>query len=246
MKIKILLLVALLLSFSGIAVAQVVKITPKKTIYKRNAKKVPDYKRTMTITRPKVSGLSAALSKKVENAVSYESVFNFFNLKKELNETFWLDEANFETEYNRRGALAMALTIDGSAAYQSFYARRVVVDLKTGKRVKAADVFIAPKTERLIKLLDDALQKKMRQATAEAAKESASDAADLTELLADKKFSAEYLEFFSINDKGVKFYYDYGFPHLALALEPNNEFFLSYAELKPFIKPDGLLARFVR
>ena len=245
MKIKILFTVAFLLIFTCACFSQIVKITPIKTVYKRTAKEVPDYKRTMKINRPRVSGLSAALNRKIENAVSFESVFDF-KLKEELNENFWLDEAGFDVEYNRNGILAMALTMDGSAAYPSLYIKRVAVDLKTGVRVKAADVFAAGKTNGLVKKLDGVLQKTMKQAIGEATKESADDAKDLKEMLAGKKFSAEYLENFSVGDKGVKFYYDYGFPHVALALEPNNEFFLSYAELKPFIKRDGLLARFVK
>ena len=51
---------------------------------------------------------------------------------------------------------------------------------------------------------------------------------------------------FPISDEGVTFYYDYGFPHVIQALAPDGQYFFKWAELKPFIKPDGLLARFVR
>ena len=36
------------------------------------------------------------------------------------------------------------------------------------------------------------------------------------------------------------------YAHVAQALEPPGEFFSSYRELKPFIRTDGLLARFIR
>jgi hypothetical protein len=49
MKIKILLSAAILLSFSLVCFAQTVKIAPKKTIYKRNATGVPDFKKTFTV-----------------------------------------------------------------------------------------------------------------------------------------------------------------------------------------------------
>jgi len=45
---------------------------------------------------------------------------------------------------------------------------------------------------------------------------------------------------------GVAFFYDYGFPNVLKALEPEGELRLSWAEVKPFIKKDGLLTRFVR
>ena len=245
MKIKILLFVTLLLSFSCICFAQTVKITPKKIIYKRTARDVPDYKRTFAMTYPKVSGLSAALNKKIENALSYERVFGF-KLKEEITEVTWLENADFETEYNRNGILGIALLLDGSAAYPSLYIKHVVVDTKTGLQVKAADVFISGKTNQLVKLLDNELQKTMKQAIAEAGKQNAEDGKELTEILGERKFVAEELTHFSVSNRGVTFYYDYGFPHVARALEPNSEFFLPFAKLREFIKRDGSLGRFVR
>jgi len=245
MKIKILLSAVVLLSFSAIVLSQTVKVTPKKTVYKRTVKDVPDYKKTFTIIHPKVSGLSAALNKKIENTISYERVFDF-KLKEELTEIYWLENASFKTEYNRNGILGIALTFDGSGAYPSIYTKHVVVDVKTGTQVKATDVFASNRILGLAMMLDKLLQQTMQTAIAEAKKENSEDGATLTEMLAEKHFTAEELNHFSVGDKGVTFYYDYGFPHVALALEPNGEFLIGYAELKPFIKPGGLLAKFNR
>jgi len=245
MKIKISFCAFLILTFVCVNYAQIVKITPKKIVYKRTAKDAREYKKTFTVTYPKVSGLNAALNKKIENAISYERVFDF-KLKEEIAEIFWLEHADFKTEYNRSGVLVVALTMDGSGAYPSIYTKHVVVDTKTGLQVKSADVFIAGKTNRLVKMLDGELQKTMRQAIAEAGKQNAEDGKELTEILGERKFVAEELNHFSVNNRGVTFYYDYGFPHVALALEPNGEFFLPFSKLREFIKRDGLLGRFVR
>ena len=245
MKIKNLLFVVLLLSFSSICFTQTVKITPKKIVYKRTAKDVPDYKKTFAVIYPKVSGLSAALNKKIENAISYERVFDF-KLKEEINEIFWLENADFKTEYNRSGILGIELMMDGSGAYPSLYIKHVVVDTKTGLQVKAADIFISGKINRLVRVLDNKLQKTMKQAIAAAGKQIAEDGKELSKILGERKFLAEELNHFSVNARGVTFYYNYGFPHVAKALEPNGEFFVRYADLKPFIKRDGLLAKFVR
>ena len=59
-------------------------------------------------------------------------------------------------------------------------------------------------------------------------------------------FTAENLEEFAVGDKGVTFIYDYGFPHVIFALQPEGRYFFGWAELKPFIRRDGLLAKFVR
>ena len=64
--------------------------------------------------------------------------------------------------------------------------------------------------------------------------------------LFDADLDKEDLDQFSLSDKGVTFIYDYGFPHAIEALQPDGRFFLSWAKLRPFIKRDGLLARFIR
>ncbi len=245
MKIKFLLSAALILSLSAMTFAQAVKITPKKITYKRTVENVPDYKKTLTIIYPKVSGLSATLNKKIEHAISYERVFDF-KLEEELTEIHWLENADFTTDYNRNGILGIALTMDGSAAYPSTYTKHVVVDVKTGTQVKATEIFAANRILGLAMMLDKRLQETMQSAIAEADKLNAEDSIELTEILGERHFTAEETNHFSVGDKGVTFYYDYGFPHVALALEPNGEFLISYAELKPFIKPDGLLAKFIR
>ena len=243
MKTKTVLLIVLLLAFSSLSYAQSVKIVPKKTIYKRNPQEGFEHKKTFAIIHPKISGLSAALNKKIENAISYERVFDF-TVEEEINEIFWLYEATYKVNYNKNGILSVALTIDGSGAYPSQSTKNIVVNLKTGNPVKAADAFIIPLE--LARFADKSLQKRIKQAIIEMRKDSVEDAETMKEMLAGKKFGAEDLEFFSVNDKGVTFYYDYGFPHVAQALEPGNQFFFTYKELKPFIKPNGLLAAFVR
>ncbi len=185
------------------------------------------------------------MNKKIENAISYERIFDF-NLKEEQTETFWLANAEFITEYNRNGILGIALTIDGSGAYPSTYTKHIVVNTKTGFQVKPEDIFASDKSAALTDLLDKQLQQTIKQAIADVKKDSAEDGEALTEMLAEKKFTSENLNHFSVSDKGVTFYYDYGFPHVNLALEPNGELTLSYTDLKPYIKPGGLLAKFVR
>ncbi|MEO8649737.1 MAG: hypothetical protein ABI539_11285 [Acidobacteriota bacterium] len=49
-----------------------------------------------------------------------------------------------------------------------------------------------------------------------------------------------------IPDRGVTFLYNYGYPLVAQAPEPSGEFFVPFAELRPYIGRDGLLARFAR
>ena len=72
MKVKTLFLCLLFISlFSIPAFSQSVVITPKKVTYKR-PKPESEYKKTFEITYPKVKAATPALSKKIEDTISYQ------------------------------------------------------------------------------------------------------------------------------------------------------------------------------
>jgi hypothetical protein len=226
--------------FTAAAFGQSVIIKPRKVIYKRQ-KPIDEYKKTFTVTYPKVSGLSIALNKKVELTVSYEKAADL-DIKDELHDSSWLYEASYKVNYNKNGILDITLSVSGSGAYPDEYDRTVVVDLKTGNRVRPADVFVnltglAAKCRRI-------QQTEIRKSLA-GAKKNDPDAADPS-LFAETKFTTENLNEFTVSDRGVTFIYDYGFPHVIKALQPEGRYFIPWSEMKPFIKPGGLLARFVR
>ncbi len=60
------------------------------------------------------------------------------------------------------------------------------------------------------------------------------------------EYNLSNLDNFSISGRGVTFHYDYGFNFASLSFQPAGNFFFTYLQLKPFIKPDGLLAKFIR
>ena len=225
--------------FAAAAFGQSIVIKPKKVTYKR-PKPIDEYKKTFTITYPIVSGLSPSLNKKIESSVSYEKVADV-DIKEELSGG-WLEEATYKVNYNKNGILDITLNVSGLGAYPDEYDRTVVVNLATGSRVKPTDVFInlnglAAKCRRI-------QQAEVRKSLAGAKKDDP-DAADPS-LFAETKFTTENLKEFSVNDRGVTFIYDYGFPHVVKALDPTGRYFIPWTEMKPFIKSGGLLARFVR
>ncbi|MDQ5843724.1 MAG: hypothetical protein M3539_00320, partial [Acidobacteriota bacterium] len=59
------------------------------------------------------------------------------------------------------------------------------------------------------------------------------------------RYTIENLNEFSVGAQGITFLYDAGYPHAIQAFEPNGKYFFRYAELKSFIKPDGLLGQFI-
>lgn len=228
-------------AFSLAVFSQTIVITPKETAYKR-PKPYTEYKKGFTIIYPKVKGTTAVLAKKIENTISYEKVFAF-DLKKELDEIQWLEEASYKIDYNKKGVLGIVLTMSGSGAYPTEYDRPVVVNLQSGERIKPADVFI--KLDELAALCKIAQQAEITKAIADI-KKDVPEEENPSQLFKDAGFTVKDLNEFSVSDKGVTFWYHYGFPHVITALQPEGRFFFSFAELKPYIKSGGVFGKYVR
>jgi hypothetical protein len=203
-----------------------------------------DYKKTFTINYPKVRAATPALSRKIESAISYASVLKL-DLKEELTGAQWLEEADYEVNYNKNGILSIALSMDGSAAYPDGSTKHVVVDIRTGKRQTPTDVFT--NIPGLLKMVRSAKDKEVAQAIIDIKKDPENGEQDPEELFKDnEQYNPLTLKDFIVTEKGVTFYYDYGFPHVIQALQPAGEFFLTWKQLKPYIKPSGLLAHMAR
>lgn len=241
MKNKFLFLLTIAFLCPTLIYAQSVVITPKKINYKR-PKPMQDFKKTFVVVRPQVKAATPALSKKIETAISYEKNNNF-NLKDEMDESQWLEEANYVVQYNKKGLLDIILTMEGSAAYPSSINKEVVIDTKTGNRLTAAGIFtnlggLAAKAKAAQKF-------EIKKAIVQIKKDSPEEE-NPANLFTDANFTTENLDEFSVSDKGVTFLYDYGFPHVIQALQPDGRYFFSWAEIKPFIKRGGLLEQFIR
>lgn len=223
------------------AAAQSVVLTAKTTTYTR-PKPMGDHKKTFKVTRPIVKAATPALSKKIAAAISFEKVSEI-NIKEELTEIQWLEEADFTEDYNKNGLLGVTLFVSGSGAYPSGYSRTVVIDTKTGNRVTPAMVFtdldgLAAKVK--------ALQKKEIDESIVEIKKEDPETEDPAQLFENADFTSENLASFRIDDRGVTFIYEYGFPHVIQALEPGGKYFLAWADIKDHVKPAGLFGKFVR
>ncbi|HET9229317.1 MAG TPA: hypothetical protein VFR31_21740 [Thermoanaerobaculia bacterium] len=60
------------------------------------------------------------------------------------------------------------------------------------------------------------------------------------------RFGVESLGTFRLDEKGVTFVDEFGFPHVSEAFEPSEEYFLTWKELRPFVNSQGPLSRIVR
>lgn len=242
MKIKIQLYLLFMVAFSSISFAQSVTITPRKVIYTRPKPSV-DFKKTFIVNYPKVKAATPALSRKIESTISYTKVLNL-NIEEEKTDAQWLEEADYEVGYNKNGILSIMLSMSGSGAYPSGTSKTIVVNLKTGNRIRPIDVFTNP--EGLAVEIKKRLQAEIKKAKADYKKDSESADFDGSEYFDNADFKVENLEEFAVMETGVTFTYDYGFPHVVQALQPDGTYFFTWAELKPYIKRGGLLEKFVR
>ncbi len=239
MKPKLALL--LIAACAGGIGAQTVTVTPRKVTYKR-PKPQEDFKKTFTITYPKVRAATPALSAKIERSLSYESVLGL-RLNDELTKYQWLEEADFEVKYNKNGILCLDESMDGSAAYPDGTSKIVCVDTRTGVRARPADLFT--NLVGLTAMVRRAQETEKRTAIPQIKKETPE--VDQPELLfGDKHFTSKDLDGFEVSDKGVTFHYDYDFPHVAEGIQPEGNFFYTWAQLRPYIKKGGLLTRVAR
>lgn len=240
----------LMFTAASVGFAQIV-ITPKKTIYTRKGKEIPKEKQTFVVTYPLTSGaIPAATGKKLANTISYWRVFE--TTLKESQTDGWLSELSYQVNYNKNGILDIALTQDGSGAYPDRSTVNLVVDLKSGEPVKFADVFKANSLVKFAEAVDAKLKIEskaiiQRIDKGEFGDENGKEANDsLKEQLGELSFTADTFNEFSVSDKGVTIIYDAGFPHVIQAAQPDGRYFFTWAQIKPLIKPDGLLAKFIR
>jgi len=239
MKLKVALFIVAICTI-GIT-AQTVTVTPSKVTYKR-PRPQNEYKKTFTITYPKVKAATPALSRRMERIFSYESVLGL-RLNEELTKYQWLEEADFDVNYNKNGILCMQLSMDGSAAYPDGIIKVICADTTLGVRAGPTDVFT--NIPGLTAVVRKVQEQEMRDALPRIKKdEPEMDRPE--ELFGDRHFTEKDLDGYEIGDNGVTFHYDYEFIHAARALEPEGTFFFTWAQLRPYIKKGGLLTRVAR
>jgi hypothetical protein len=205
------------------------------------ARDFPERKRAV-VTYPVVVGpRNSPVLRKIRATFDFKNIFGS-SLADYRSDT-WLSEFGYEVNYNRDYILDITFTQEGVGAYPDGGYKHFAINLRNGELIRAADAFDPAAHEKLAAMIDEKLQAENRDIIRDVGDEDRSSA---EEMLKDLKFTASNLDDFSVNDKGVTFLFDAGFPHAVQAFEPAGRYFFSYAELKPYIKRDGPLAVFIR
>jgi len=250
MKPKLLSAIVALFLFAAFVSAQTIVITPKKIVYTRKLKDIEPERKTFEVRYPVVSGAITPTAKKnLNDSISYWRVFET-SLKQSMTETYLLS-LDYAVNYNKKGILDISLTSETMGAYPDTHTVNLVIDEATGKTIGFNDAFAANSRTKLAKMVDVKLaaEKKEIIKSIDADRESFSDAEgrdSAKQSVNNLKFTSGNFNEFSVNDKGVTILYDAGFPHVIQALQPDGQYFFTWAQIKPFVRRDGLLARFIR
>jgi hypothetical protein len=226
-----------------------VRIEKKTEVLKREGKEA-------VVRYPVFSGLPPAILKELQGSAGLKAGTDssLEEWKADFEESWWLSEIDYEVTYNRHDFLVLTYSVSGVGAYPDTFVKDLVVDLKTGRRLAVKDLFKPALLQELAAKVD-----RLRQAEVEKTLQehrlnfkenpdpsdpmTEEDLAATMEPATQSRFSVESFDTFRLDDKGVTFIYDFGFPHVSQALEPSGEYFLSYEELRPYINPEGPLAR---
>lgn len=167
----------------------------------------------------------------------------------EYRQDAWLEELDYKVNYNKNHILDITIWQSGTGAYPDTHTRHLATDLRRGEVIKAADVFRPESLPALARMADEKLHAEVRGIMGDFDRRSDDTAEEreaAREALAPLKFGVEHLDEMMVSDRGVAFLFDAGFPHVIKAIEPGGEYFFTYRQLAPHVRPDGLLGQFVR
>ncbi len=216
-------------------------VTPKTVFYKRMGLEKNDSKATFTIVYPRIKiAKSKQVEQKIIKALNYEKVFDY-SLDDEIKKFSSLEKVYYKLNYNKNGFLDVALFMETFGAYPWTTKEYFIFNLKTGGLINVNEVFKPNSSARLIEKIRMAMLRELKQKQI-----SPEDAFSFKDGVTLEKFQLNDLEGFSLSDRGLTFIFDYNFNFASKGDEPAGRYFFSWTELKPFIRRDGLLARFAR
>jgi hypothetical protein len=232
----------------NVAAQDHVIVQPRRVVVVRSGKEVRDFpeRRKAIIRYPIVSGLSdATIQRHIQNALSMKNVFD--STLEEFRRNPGLLSFDYKVNYNRNYLLDITFAEESEGAYPDTGTKHLLINLKTGKVVKAGEAFKPGSLNTLAALVDQKLKAEVTELL-KANEEDKSSDADAKGFVRDElkklQIGVQNLDEFSVSDKGVVFWFDAGFPHAIQALQPDGRYFFSYPELRPHIKSSGPLGVF--
>ena len=173
------------------------------------------------------------------------------HVELEANGQSGFTDSRYEVLYNDHNLLSVEFTSDFKAPYPFLVKRHATFDLRTGRLLEVRDLLAD--TLALRQRWQDSISRRVAEylralparhpeASAELLAEVQqrlhwNDSTNTVQLEADDP----RLYDFALTPAGLMLYYDFGFPHTMQVLQPSPDYLFSFAELKIWLKPKGLL-----
>lgn len=140
--------------------------------------------------------------------------------------------ADYAVNYDAGGILDITITTEFVGAYPSTERHYFCFDASTGERLGAEDILDPRQFDELVSILDAMLQERIGEAVLRCCEDGDGVPEEIYE---GYGFTVEDLECFTVAGDGIWFHYDFGFPHVIEAAEPDGELFLPVGEITPFL-----------
>jgi hypothetical protein len=223
-------------------------VRPRRVVITRSGKEVRDFpeRRKAVVRYPVVLGLTdPTVLRRLQATLRMKNIFD--SSLVDYRTEFGLLSFDYQVNYNKNYLLDISFNQETEGAYPDTQNKHYLLSLKNGLVIKAANAFNQESLATLTGLANEKLKGEVKELIKVVAEDKDSDAEQksaLTDQLNQLEFKRENLDEFSVSDKGVTFLYDAGFPHVIQALQPDGQYFFSFAELRPHIKSSGPLAVF--
>jgi len=209
-------------------------VTPRRT--QRTYGKGEDRSTEVSI-QPVVTGLRPPVLKRVRRALEMKNVLGSF-IYNGMYKGSGMFGYEYRVTYNRNYILSINFTYN---AYFAEHSRQLTFDLRDGRLLKTNDLFIEERMQDLVKLVDQKLRKEIEEIVR---------GDDLRRYRLESQgpltVTADDLDEFGIDDKGITIFYKAGFHHTAKSVEPEGRYFFKYSELKDYLKPGSVVSQFIK
>ena len=129
--------------------------------------------------------------------------------------------AYFQVNYSDTQYLDLTITVETLGAYPSRMVFDKLFNLATGELITPNDLFLESELNNLVTLCDNELQNRIPSETPE-----------------DYRFTLENLEQVGVRRSGIIFHYDFQYPHVSEALEPDGELFFYWGDINKYLRPE--------
>src|SRR5581483_1678085 len=212
-------------------------VDDRAVIEERNIFREDEGKFRHVFSHPVVSGLkNQATLSKVQSLLNLKNVFDVSLTQLKEGDIRGITGIDYTINYNENYLLDVTFQMETMGAYPDTSTRQLVVNLRTGERLKAAEVFNPSALKSLAEVVDKAMQADIQKTLGE----------EIRENLRAVHFQTDNLGHFSISEKGLTFLYEFGFPHVIKAAEPAGSYLFTWQQLKPYVRRDGPLGVFIR